>query len=104
MLSRYDLPLNVERAEMQRLPIRLPTAAPQNSSLLRHLQLFALFLEHGFAAQLDFVAFERQHLHQDLVAFFQLVANVAYAVLRDLADMQQAVRPREDLDDRSQIN
>src|ERR1017187_5229535 len=56
--------------------------------LLALLQLFALFLEHGLPAQLDFVAFERQHLYQDLVAFLQLVADVADAVFRDFADVQ----------------
>src|SRR5579884_3373407 len=41
------------------------------------LQLVALFAQHGFTAELDFIAFERKNLHQDLVALFELVAHVA---------------------------
>jgi hypothetical protein len=33
------------------------------------VELFALLFQYGFAAQLDLVAFERQYLYQDLVAF-----------------------------------
>src|SRR5690242_18289795 len=89
-------------------PVVLPPALPvQNSPaaragtdltvagatwLLRCLfQLLALLFKHRFAAELDFVALQRQHLYQDLIAFFQLVAHVANAVLGDLADMQQTV-------------
>src|SRR5579864_9820360 len=52
-------------------------------------QLFALFAQDRFAAQLDFVAFERQDFDQNLIAFLQLVAHVLNAIFRDLADMQQ---------------
>src|ERR1035438_6428433 len=40
------------------------------------LQLLALFFEHRAPAEFDFVAFERQALDQNLVAFLQLVADV----------------------------
>ena len=65
---------------------------------------FALFFQNRLAAQLDLVAFERQNLHQNLIAFLQLVAHVLDAVLGDLADVQQAVGAREDLDERAEID
>src|SRR6185436_5660245 len=68
------------------------------------LQLLALLLEHRFTAELDLVAFERQDLDQNLIAFLQLVADVVDAGLRDLADVQQTVRAREDLDKRAEIH
>jgi hypothetical protein len=37
------------------------------------------------------VAFDGQDLYQNLIAFFQLFADVLDAVLRDFADMQQSV-------------
>src|ERR1700691_2401517 len=75
------------------------------SQLLRGLrQLLALLPQHGLAAELDFVAFERQDLDQNLVAFLQLVAHFAHAVLGDLADVQQAVRTRENLDESAEIH
>jgi hypothetical protein len=55
--------------------------------------VFPLSLEDGLAAQLDCAVFERLHLHQDLVAFLQLVADVADAVFRDFADLQQSAVP-----------
>src|ERR1700733_4078329 len=65
------------------------------------LQLIALLAKNGFAAQLDFVAFKRQHLHQDLIALLQLVAYSFDPVLRDFADVQQAVGAGEDPDKRA---
>ena len=56
------------------------------------VQLFALLAEHSSAAELDFVAFERQHFHQDLVALLQLVADVANAVLGDLPEARCRAR------------
>src|SRR5665647_2500282 len=68
------------------------------------LQLLALFFEHRAAAEFDFVAFERQALDQDLVAFLQLVANVLNAILGDLADVQQTVGSREDFHESAEIH
>src|SRR5262249_49576174 len=85
------------------IPVCL-TANLRTDFLALLLQLFALFLEHRLAAELDLVAFERQHLHQDLVAFLQLVADFANAVFRNLADVQQAVGAGEDLDKRAEVH
>ena len=45
-----------------------------------------------------------EHLHQDLVAFFQLVPHVLDTVLADFADVQQAVGTREDLNKRAEFH
>ena len=68
------------------------------------VELLPLFAEHRPAAELDFVAFQSQNFDQDLVAFLQLIADVAYAVLGDLADVQQPIGSREDLDERAEIH
>src|ERR1017187_7000352 len=76
-------------------------------NLLPHrsaLHLLALFFEHRAAAEFDFVAFERQALHQNLVAFLQLVADDLDAVLGDLADVQQTVGPGEDFHEGPEIH
>src|ERR1035441_3722689 len=79
---------------------------PKNNLFLYRsaLQLLALFFEHRAAAEFDFVAFERQALDQNLVAFLQLVADVLDAVLGDLADVQQAVGSREDFHEGPEIH
>src|SRR5882724_10467222 len=59
--------------------------------LLDDLQFLSLFAQNCLAAQLDLVAFEREDLDQNLVAFLQLVPHLFNAVLGDFADMQQAV-------------
>jgi hypothetical protein len=53
--------------------------------------LGALLLEDGLARQPYAVAFDGKHLYQHLVAFLQLITDVFDAVLRYLADVQQAV-------------
>ncbi len=55
---------------------------PKNELRLRlrfRLQLLALLFQDRPAAQLDLVAFERQHLHQDLIVFVQLIAGGSIA-------------------------
>ena len=44
------------------------------------------------------------HLHQNLVAFLQLVANFLDAIFGDFADVQQAVGAGEDFDERAEID
>src|ERR1035441_2381005 len=85
---------------------RRPWYSPKNELLLYRsaLQLLALFFEHRAAAELDFVAFARPALDQNLVAFLQLVADVLDSVLGDLADVQQTVGSREDLHESPEIH
>src|SRR3954465_1368674 len=49
--------------------------------------LCALLFQDGFAREANAIAFNRQHFHQHLIAFFQLVANVFNAMLGDFADV-----------------
>src|SRR5258708_21465596 len=60
-----------------------------------------LLVQNRFARKPDAVAFHRQHLHQHLIAFLQLVADVANAMLRHFADVQQPIGPGDDLDKRA---
>src|SRR5580700_10250435 len=63
----------------------------------------ALFFQNRLARQSDAVPFDRQYLHQHLVAFLQLVANIANAMLRHFADVQQPIGPGNNLDERAEI-
>src|ERR1022692_2214362 len=95
---------------MLRSPWQAKPPAPPHSRLLSSAELFrlrqllALLAQNSLAAELDLVAFERQNLDQNLVAFLQLVAHFAHAVLGDLADVQQAVGAGEDLDESAEIH
>ncbi len=66
--------------------------------------LGALLLEDGFARQADAVAFDGQHFYQHLVALFQFVTNIFNAMLRDFADVQQAVGAGDDFDESAEIS
>src|SRR5579859_1952568 len=57
------------------------------------------FLDESLAREADLVALDRQDFYEDLVAEFQLVANVADAVFGDFADVQEAVGAGEELDE-----
>jgi hypothetical protein len=65
--------------------------------------LGALLFQDGLARQLDAIAFNGQHLHQDLIAFFQLVANIVDAVLGNFADVQQAIGAGDDFDECAEV-
>src|SRR5580700_5112046 len=65
--------------------------------------LGALLFQDGLARQLDAIAFDRQYLHQDLVAFLQFIANIVDAMLGNFADVQQTVGAGNDLDERSEV-
>src|SRR5579884_802452 len=72
------------------------------ASALR-LHLGALLAEDGFARKANAIAFDGEHLDQDLVAFFEFVANVLDAMFGDFADVQQAIGAGEDLDEGAEI-
>ena len=65
--------------------------------------LCPLFFQDCLTGKTDAVAFNREHFHQHLIAFFQLVANIFDAMLGNFADMQQAVGARNDFDKRTEI-
>src|ERR1035438_6314687 len=85
----------------RRTSLRLVRASRRLALLL---QLVPLLLQHRFPAQLDLVAFERQHLHQNLIALFQLIADGFNPILRDLADVQQTIGAGEYLDERAELH
>src|SRR5207245_8816995 len=60
--------------------------------------------QHRLPGQLDLVAILADAFDHDLLAFTQLVTNVADAAVRNLGDLQQPVGPRKDLDKRSEIH
>ncbi len=62
------------------------------------------FFQNSLTGKLDLVAFLADAFDDDLLAFLQLVADVADAAVGDLGDMQQAVRAREDLDKSTEID
>ncbi len=47
--------------------------------------LGALLLQDGFARQLNAIAVDGQHFHQNLIAFFQFIANIVDAMLSNFA-------------------
>src|SRR5690348_10123826 len=60
-------------------------AGCSGGGLLLQRLFFAGFLDEGFAREANFVALDGKHFDHDLVAEFQLVANVADAVFRNFA-------------------
>src|SRR5580704_14514048 len=79
------------------------TAVAAFRSRFASAHLGALFLQDGLARQLDTVAVNRQHLHQHLVAFFQLIANIIDAMFGNFTDVQQAIGTGDDLDKCAEI-
>ena len=65
--------------------------------------LRALLFQNRLARQPDAVAFHRQHFHQHLVAFLQLIADIADAMLRHFTDVQQPIGTRQNFDKRSKV-
>src|SRR5260370_11336636 len=63
------------------------------------LLLFAGFADERLAGEADLVALDGENLDEDLVAEFQLIANVADAMFGDFADVQEAVGAGEKLDE-----
>src|SRR5438105_11235990 len=71
---------------------------------LFRFEFLALLAQDRFAAELDLIAFESQHLYQNLIALFQLIAHLLNAVFRNLADMQKAVRAGENFDECAEVD
>jgi hypothetical protein len=65
--------------------------------------LCALLLQDRFARESNAIALDRQHFHQYLIAFFQLVANIFNAMLGDFADVEKAFSAGDDFDECSEI-
>ena len=67
------------------------------------LLLFAGFADESFTGEADLVALHGENFHEDLVAEFQLIANVADAMLGDFADVQEAVGAGEKFDEGAEL-
>src|SRR5213080_82886 len=64
----------------------------------------AVFIaQHGLAGQFDFVTVFADAFDHDLLAFLQLVADVADATVSDLRNVKQAVSTGEDFDKGAEI-
>src|SRR5262249_27077869 len=63
-----------------------------------------LFFEERPAAEADLVAFDADAFDQNLLALFQLVADVADAVIGDLRNVEQSFGAGEDLDEGAEID
>src|SRR5207249_7257559 len=81
----------------------------QNQKSLRSLRLVvrrglgAQVAQDGFAAEANLVALDGNHLDLNLVAFLELLADVRDAVFGHFADVEQAVRAGENLDEGAEI-
>src|SRR5215203_3135448 len=66
---------------------------------------FAILLaQHCLSRELDLIPFAADALHENLLSFFQLVAHVLNTTISDLRDVQQSVRSRKDLHERSEVD
>src|SRR5260370_17411430 len=83
-------------------PAGAPTAAATSRRFLL-LLLLARFANQRLARQPHLVALNRKHLDQHLVAQLQLIADVPNAMLGNLADVQQAVGARKQLDESAEL-
>ena len=68
------------------------------------LHLGSLLAQDCLARKANAIAFDGEHFDQDLIAFFQLIANIFDAMLGNFADVQQAVGAGKDLDERTEIS
>src|SRR5258706_4622739 len=65
--------------------------------------LGALLFQDRLARQLDAIAFDGQHFHQYLVAFFQFVLDIFNSVLSNFADVQQTITAGDDFYERPEL-
>src|SRR6185437_10259796 len=65
--------------------------------------LCALLLQDRFARESNASALDRQHFHQHLIAFFQLVTNIFNAMLGDFADVEQTFGAGDDFDECAKV-
>src|SRR5712675_2836693 len=78
-----------------------PTATSASRFFLR--LLLARLANQRLARQPHLVALNREHLHQYLVAQLQLIADIANAMFRNFADVQQTVSAWEKLNESAEL-
>jgi len=67
------------------------------------LLLLSLLAQDGFSGQLDFVTFQADDLHHDLIALLENIPNISNAVFVDFRDVEQPVGSREQFDKGAEI-
>src|SRR3989442_9781552 len=75
-----------------------PSSVHRSFVATGNVGLAVFIAQHGLAGQFDLVAVLADAFDHDLLAFLQLVADVADSTVGDLRNMQQAVSAREDFD------
>src|SRR5207247_6625789 len=92
------------RAAAERAPRPGPPRTARRDLLRHRLARFdPLVAQHRLATQPDAVAVDFDHLHQDLLAFLDLVLDLLDAVLGDLGDVQQPLQAGKDLHEGSEV-
>src|SRR6266851_808957 len=81
-----------------------PSSIRANLARLRQTELRALLPQNRLPRKLNPIPFDRKHLHQNLIAFTKLVFDLLHAMFRNLRDVQQAVSPGEDLNERAELS
>ena len=66
-------------------------------------KLRSLLAQNSLARQLDPVALDRQHLHQNLVALAKFILHFLHAMLRNLRHVQQSICAWEYLHERAKL-
>jgi hypothetical protein len=75
-----------------------------NLTRLRQTKLGALLAQNRLPRKLNPIPFDSKDLHQNLIAFTKLVFYFLNAMFCDLGDMQQAIRSREDFNERAELS
>jgi hypothetical protein len=65
--------------------------------------LRALFFQNRFTRKADSVSFDGQHFDQNLIAFFQFIADILDAMFSDFTDVQESIGTGNDFDERAEI-
>ena len=104
-VRKISAALNHHRSGQYRSGSRCNLAFPghRRRRALPAAHLGALLFQNRLTRQTDAIAFHRQHLHQHLIAFFQLIADIGNSMLRHFANVQQSIGPRNDLDECAKI-
>src|SRR4030095_1891753 len=94
----------VEAHTAGRLQRAYPAAGGMSLRLRCRWGLRRFFLEKRLAAQPDLAGrIDVDHLHEELFAFLELVADVLYAMVGDFRNVEEAIGPGHDLDEGAEV-
>src|SRR6476659_2260413 len=68
------------------------------------LRLATLVSENRLARELDLVALFTYALHHNLLALFQLITNILDSSIRNLRNVEQAISPGRDFNERAEVH